>query len=67
MTPLKARRMVKTKRSIIYPNDGFWKQLQEYARELGVTEKGTATMTSTNTKAMTGSLIVNGTLSLRNT
>jgi len=41
MTPAKARRFVKSKRSIIYPNEGFLQQLDDYAMRLGVVEDKT--------------------------
>jgi len=53
MTPIKARRMVKSKRSIIYPNEGFWHQLETYARELGVLEP------VINRKVFAGNLVLN--------
>jgi len=41
MTPAKARRFVKSKRSIIYPNEGFLQQIDAYALKLGVIEDKT--------------------------
>jgi len=40
--PLKGRLFIKTKRSIIWPNDGFMRQLLAYAKRLGVSEEKSA-------------------------
>ena len=39
MPPLKARNLLKSKRPIVFPNDGFIRQLGFYAKKLGVLDE----------------------------